>query len=111
MLNEVAERLEKKEKERAKEKDDSVAGTPNGTPMSDDSIHHPTGSSERDNEEQQPAKYQCKTWIHTIFEGVLTNDTRCLTCETVAFHDPRSDPTESARPLAPLCTTQLQHPP
>lgn len=24
-----------------------------------------------------------KTWVHKLFEGVLTNETRCLTCETV----------------------------
>lgn len=24
-----------------------------------------------------------KTWVHRLFEGVLTNETRCLTCETV----------------------------
>jgi uncharacterized UBP type Zn finger protein len=26
-----------------------------------------------------------KTFIHTLFEGVLTNETRCLTCETVSL--------------------------
>lgn len=25
-----------------------------------------------------------KTWLHKLFEGVLTNETRCLTCETVS---------------------------
>ncbi len=25
-----------------------------------------------------------KTFIHTLFEGTLTNETRCLTCETVS---------------------------
>jgi ubiquitin carboxyl-terminal hydrolase 12/46 len=24
-----------------------------------------------------------KTWIHEIFQGILTNETRCLNCETV----------------------------
>ena len=23
------------------------------------------------------------TWVHDIFEGILTNETRCLCCETV----------------------------
>lgn len=27
------------------------------------------------------------TWIHRLFEGVLTNETRCLTCETVTSRD------------------------
>lgn len=25
------------------------------------------------------------TWVHEIFQGTLTNETRCLTCETVSF--------------------------
>ena len=25
-----------------------------------------------------------QTWVHRVFEGVLTNETRCLTCETVS---------------------------
>lgn len=25
-----------------------------------------------------------ETWIHEIFEGTLTNETRCLSCETVS---------------------------
>lgn len=28
-----------------------------------------------------------KTWIHTIFEGLLTNETRCLACDTVTSRD------------------------
>ena len=28
-----------------------------------------------------------KTWIHKIFEGVLTNETRCLACDSVTSRD------------------------
>ncbi|GAA5884459.1 hypothetical protein JCM16303_005091 [Sporobolomyces ruberrimus] len=28
-----------------------------------------------------------KTWVHSLFEGILTNETRCLTCETVTSRD------------------------
>ncbi|SCV71247.1 BQ2448_2835 [Microbotryum intermedium] len=28
-----------------------------------------------------------KTWVHRLFEGVLTNETRCLCCETVTSRD------------------------
>ncbi|CAM9736194.1 unnamed protein product [Chrysoparadoxa australica] len=28
-----------------------------------------------------------KTWMHTMFEGVLTNETRCLCCETISNRD------------------------
>ena len=27
-----------------------------------------------------------KTWVHQLFEGILTSETRCLTCETVRYH-------------------------
>ncbi|KAI9203322.1 uncharacterized protein BJ171DRAFT_149908 [Polychytrium aggregatum] len=45
-----------------------------------------SGSAEdqpKDNvEPNQPA-----SWVHAIFEGVLTNETKCLTCETVTNRD------------------------
>lgn len=28
-----------------------------------------------------------KTWVHEIFQGMLTNETRCLCCETVRSKD------------------------
>ncbi|UZJ54020.1 hypothetical protein CBS101457_003340 [Exobasidium rhododendri] len=28
-----------------------------------------------------------RTWVHRVFEGTLTNETRCLTCETVTSRD------------------------
>lgn len=28
-----------------------------------------------------------KTWVHALFEGILTNETKCLTCETVTTRD------------------------
>lgn len=28
------------------------------------------------------------TWVHEIFQGTLTNETRCLTCETVSLPVP-----------------------
>ena len=27
------------------------------------------------------------TWVHEIFQGTLTNETRCLTCETVSISE------------------------
>ena len=32
-----------------------------------------------------------RTWVHQLFEGVLTNETRCLSCETVRTSDRESD--------------------
>lgn len=34
-----------------------------------------------------PNQYQGNTWLHTLFEGSLTNETRCLSCETVTSRD------------------------
>ncbi|KOO31730.1 hypothetical protein Ctob_005808 [Chrysochromulina tobinii] len=30
------------------------------------------------------SEYACKTWIHSIFEGLLVNETRCLSCDKEA---------------------------
>ena len=35
--------------------------------------------SQNNNSNATPAP----TWVHEIFQGTLTNETRCLTCETV----------------------------
>lgn len=33
-----------------------------------------------------PSSPPFQTWIHELFEGILTNQTRCLNCETVLLH-------------------------
>eukprot|EP01135_Chromosphaera_perkinsii_P011922 Nk52_evm39s2531 gene=Nk52_evmTU39s2531 len=35
----------------------------------------------------QERKEALNTWVHDIFEGTLTNETTCLTCETVSSKD------------------------
>ncbi|KAJ2801771.1 hypothetical protein H4R20_003547 [Coemansia guatemalensis] len=39
--------------------------------------------------EQQQGQQQIQgsTWVHTLFEGLLTNETRCLSCENVTSRD------------------------
>ena len=32
-------------------------------------------------------EYECKTWIHSIFEGRLVNETRCLGCDKVTSRE------------------------
>ncbi|KAJ2411577.1 hypothetical protein GGI10_004182 [Coemansia sp. RSA 2530] len=34
-----------------------------------------------------PKQLQGNTWVHTLFEGLLTNETRCLSCECVTSRD------------------------
>jgi len=67
LLNEMAELLEKKQK-----KQDGEA----------------TGGEGGEEDETAAAKpYKPKTWIHSIFEGVLTSETRCLSCEAITTRD------------------------
>lgn len=40
----------------------------------------PNGSIDCENNNCPPDP----TWVHEIFQGTLTNETRCLTCETVS---------------------------
>ena len=36
----------------------------------------------------EPSKeYKAKTWVHSIFEGVTTTETRCCNCDTVTSRD------------------------
>ncbi|PIA17031.1 cysteine proteinase [Coemansia reversa NRRL 1564] len=37
--------------------------------------------------QQGQQKIQGSTWVHTLFEGLLTNETRCLSCENVTSRD------------------------
>ncbi|XP_059576266.1 ubiquitin carboxyl-terminal hydrolase 12 isoform X2 [Alligator mississippiensis] len=43
----------------------------------------PNGSIDNENNNSTPDP----TWVHEIFQGTLTNETRCLTCETVSSKD------------------------
>ncbi|KAM0755007.1 cysteine proteinase [Meredithblackwellia eburnea MCA 4105] len=47
-----------------------------------------------------------KTWVHTLFEGILTNETRCLTCETVRFQRMFKQ-AQTCRLLIPLSPCQV----
>ncbi|KAG2178855.1 hypothetical protein INT43_001701 [Umbelopsis isabellina] len=58
----------------ASEHEGEENGRLNGDTGSEDSSVHTNGS--------QPA-----TWVHQLFEGVFSNETRCLTCETVTSRD------------------------
>jgi len=51
-------------------------------------LHHPLflppSCTAQQKTEGQPSK---PTWVHDIFQGTLTNETRCLCCETVRSKD------------------------
>lgn len=44
------------------------------------------GPSSTASKTSQPSQFQT-TLVHRLFEGVLTSETRCLTCETVSSRD------------------------
>lgn len=65
--------------ERAKDKDkDKHSSTSSVSSKSSvSSVGTTNGGSSGQNGKTDP------TWVHDIFEGILTNETRCLCCETV----------------------------
>ncbi|BGP54503.1 hypothetical protein JCM8202_001583 [Rhodotorula sphaerocarpa] len=63
LLNSIAETLEVEEKKRAEDE-----GRPPNMVGTGFAAH-------------------AKTWVHQLFEGMLTNETRCLSCETVTSRD------------------------
>ena len=79
LLNEAAELLEKREK--AKARPNAGGGGESSAAGSSSDGEGGGGSGTK------PRPYRAKTWIHSIFEGVLTNETRCLCCETVTSRD------------------------
>lgn len=65
--------------ERAKEKEkDKHSSTSSVSSKSSISSAGTTNGGSNQNSKTEP------TWVHDIFEGILTNETRCLCCETVS---------------------------
>ena len=63
-------------KEKEKEKHSSTSSVSSKSSAS--SAGTTNGGSSIQNGKMEP------TWVHDIFEGILTNETRCLCCETVS---------------------------
>lgn len=83
LLNTIGDLLQsEKQKEKEKERDRlgsaSSVSSKNSTSSEYSSASYAT---------QQPKPPPEPTWIHDIFEGTLTNETRCLCCETVSNKD------------------------
>lgn len=71
LLNTVADILQEEKKQ---EKQNGRLKN-NGTPANAPSDNAPSNDHEH--------KVAEATWVHDIFQGTLTNETRCLNCETV----------------------------
>ncbi|KAI8341107.1 hypothetical protein BC941DRAFT_415866 [Chlamydoabsidia padenii] len=77
LLNTIAEDVEKYQK---KELDQSLENGGSG------SIHSSTSDGTDTNTDASSSNSQT-TWVHQLFEGVFSNETKCLTCETVTSRD------------------------
>lgn len=63
-----------------------------------------TLDSQNNNSNATPAP----TWVHEIFQGTLTNETRCLTCETVR-RLPAGCGVADAEFVSTACDRRLEH--
>ncbi|POS85132.1 cysteine proteinase, partial [Erysiphe pulchra] len=59
----------------------------NNTAAPDKSIECPSSSVVHNSSLADGIRTQGTSWVHEIFEGVLTSETKCLTCETVSQRD------------------------
>ncbi|GMT18088.1 hypothetical protein PFISCL1PPCAC_9385, partial [Pristionchus fissidentatus] len=93
LLNTISETLieEKKaerEKAAAKAANGSSKRSAATSPSSGQSGDGPQMNSSGASCEKGPSSSRSEqTWIHDIFQGTLTNETRCLNCETVSSKD------------------------
>lgn len=84
VLNKVGEDLIDADKAKSRVKSQSRDAYPNTRNMRNGSDKTVDAQRKRNVMEVAP---NGKTCVHRLFEGVLTNETRCLTCETVTSRD------------------------
>ncbi|GJE99807.1 cysteine proteinase [Phanerochaete sordida] len=86
LLNQIVEEMDD---DRKKLQNGNGSGSPSGTPGEDLSASVGTlSSTAAQSVAQSVAQNIAKnTLVHQLFEGVLTSETRCLTCETVSSRD------------------------
>lgn len=65
------------------EKEHQAAKDPLGTSSPPDKIANRVKTSQANGVKKEPLV----TWVHENFQGILTNETRCLRCETVTARD------------------------
>uniref|UniRef100_A0AAY5ENP6 ubiquitinyl hydrolase 1 n=1 Tax=Electrophorus electricus TaxID=8005 RepID=A0AAY5ENP6_ELEEL len=74
LLNTIADLLQEEKSQERQQNGKLVQNGGGGGSVSS------TGEAEHDEKTQQ-------TWVHEIFQGTLTNETRCLNCEAVSSKD------------------------
>jgi len=88
LLNTVADLLQSEKQKAGERERDRLGSTNSVSSKSSANSEYSTTSSAHN----QPKPLPERTWIHDIFEGTLTNETKCLCCETISskdesFHD------------------------
>ncbi|GAB5588107.1 hypothetical protein Unana1_03007 [Umbelopsis nana] len=87
VLNTIAEDVSVYQKKNSASQKEST-GSSNGSVQDSESegprLNGDTGS---ENDSVHTNGSQPATWVHQLFEGVFSNETRCLTCETVTSRD------------------------
>ncbi|KAG9135268.1 hypothetical protein Leryth_015173 [Lithospermum erythrorhizon] len=83
LLNELVDTLEKESRSAKSDSDTSstsekIANGPNISHANGPNISHANGGVQKE---------PLVTWVHKNFQGLLTNETKCLCCETVTARD------------------------
>ncbi|KAF7726079.1 hypothetical protein EC973_009053 [Apophysomyces ossiformis] len=82
VLNTIAEDVQRYQKKVL----ETEGSTENKSHDAEKDTHAQNGDHE-ENASNQAEKSPQTTWVHQLFEGVFSNETRCLTCETVTSRD------------------------
>ncbi|KAJ7547860.1 hypothetical protein O6H91_08G106900 [Diphasiastrum complanatum] len=77
LLNELVDILEKEAKASEAKASKTVSGNQGQEKVSNGSINGPVNGTTP----------PIVTWVHKIFQGTLTNETKCLRCETITARD------------------------
>jgi len=87
VLNTIAEDVSVYQKKNSASQKEST-GSSNGS-VQDSEPEGPrlNGDTGSENDSVHTNGSQPATWVHQLFEGVFSNETRCLTCETVTSRD------------------------
>lgn len=80
LMNEVSEDIAKREAKQRKRRSRTISEASSSAKQSNS--QGPSASAVNDN--NQPDLH---SWVQDLFSGILTNETRCLTCETVTSRD------------------------
>ncbi|KAI9302936.1 hypothetical protein BJ944DRAFT_269165 [Cunninghamella echinulata] len=87
LLNTIAEDVQKYQKKKA-EQHGNTENLQNGKTLTNGiNYSSSTKSIDTASDSDKSSSNTQSTWVHQLFEGVFSNETKCLTCETVTSRD------------------------